>query len=290
MPWSISSCRVPDSAPTRLATIGERGVITDTVSLTGSARSPCAAQGTGLKARELRARFFSTLPDPDAVDAPEPRAIPIHRARRERRPALALRPHAAGARARRWDRRVGDGLACRGPRPWRATSRRRALRHQQLELPGLGRPRLSSAAHARPNSRERACASTPAIRSSAPSASIAATTRRSTGEDLKRYAAQLPPGFPCCAKVPAMYASPVLPGSGRGSEALPNPDFLSRRGIPRRRRAAVPAALRTPSRPVRPRDSSGAAGGPSRSAGVCRPAGPIPGRAAAQLPDLGRTA
>src|SRR5690606_25191915 len=30
-------------------------------------------------------------------------------------------------------------------------------------------------------------------------------------DDLKRYAAQLPPGFPCCAKVPAMYASPVLP-------------------------------------------------------------------------------
>jgi len=52
-----------------------------------------------------------------------------------------------------------------------------------------------------------------------------------TGEDLKRYAAQLPPGFPCCAKVPAMYASPVLPGSGRGSEALPNPDFLSAQGF-----------------------------------------------------------
>lgn len=50
-------------------------------------------------------------------------------------------------------------------------------------------------------------------------------------EDLKRYAAQLPDGFPCCAKVPAMYASPVLPGSGRGSEAVPNPDFLSAEGF-----------------------------------------------------------
>ena len=52
-----------------------------------------------------------------------------------------------------------------------------------------------------------------------------------TGEDLKRYAAQLPAGFPCCAKVPAMYASPVLPGSGRGAEALPNPDFLAAEGF-----------------------------------------------------------
>jgi uncharacterized protein YecE (DUF72 family) len=52
-----------------------------------------------------------------------------------------------------------------------------------------------------------------------------------TGEDLKRYAAQLPPGFPCCAKVPAMYASPVLPGTGRDSEARANPDFLSATGF-----------------------------------------------------------
>jgi uncharacterized protein YecE (DUF72 family) len=52
-----------------------------------------------------------------------------------------------------------------------------------------------------------------------------------TGEELKRYAGQLPPGFPCCAKVPAMYASPVLPGSGRGTEAIPNPDFLSAEGF-----------------------------------------------------------
>ena len=50
-------------------------------------------------------------------------------------------------------------------------------------------------------------------------------------EDLKRYASQLPPDFPCCAKVPAMYASPVLPGSGRDVAALPNPDFLSPEGF-----------------------------------------------------------
>ena len=52
-----------------------------------------------------------------------------------------------------------------------------------------------------------------------------------TGEELERYAAQLPAGFPCCAKVPALYASPVLPGSGRGSEAIANPDFLSAEGF-----------------------------------------------------------
>jgi uncharacterized protein YecE (DUF72 family) len=52
-----------------------------------------------------------------------------------------------------------------------------------------------------------------------------------SGEDLKRYAAQLPAGFPCCAKVPAMYASPVLPGTGRGPEPVPNPVFLSARGF-----------------------------------------------------------
>jgi uncharacterized protein YecE (DUF72 family) len=50
-------------------------------------------------------------------------------------------------------------------------------------------------------------------------------------DDLRRYAAQLPDGFPCCAKVPAMYSSPVLPGSGRASAAIPNPDFLSADGF-----------------------------------------------------------
>lgn len=52
-----------------------------------------------------------------------------------------------------------------------------------------------------------------------------------SADDLKRYASQLPVGFPCCAKVPAMYASPVLPGSGHGSPAVPNPDFLSAEGF-----------------------------------------------------------
>jgi uncharacterized protein YecE (DUF72 family) len=50
-------------------------------------------------------------------------------------------------------------------------------------------------------------------------------------DDLKRYASQLPAGFPCCAKVPAMYASPVLPRSGHGSPAVANPDFLSAEGF-----------------------------------------------------------
>jgi uncharacterized protein YecE (DUF72 family) len=52
-----------------------------------------------------------------------------------------------------------------------------------------------------------------------------------TGEDLKRYAAQLPAGFPCCAKVPALYASPVMPGTGRDARAVVNPDFLSADGF-----------------------------------------------------------
>ncbi len=52
-----------------------------------------------------------------------------------------------------------------------------------------------------------------------------------TPDDLRRYAAQLPPGFPCCAKVPAMFASPVIPGSGRASPAVANRDFLSADGF-----------------------------------------------------------
>lgn len=50
-------------------------------------------------------------------------------------------------------------------------------------------------------------------------------------DELKRYAEQLPSDFRCCAKVPAMYASPVLPGSGRESAPAPNPDFLSPEGF-----------------------------------------------------------
>ena len=52
-----------------------------------------------------------------------------------------------------------------------------------------------------------------------------------TGDDLKRYAAQLPAGFPCCAKVPALYASPVMPGAARDSASIVNPDFLSAEGF-----------------------------------------------------------
>ena len=61
-----------------------------------------------------------------------------------------------------------------------------------------------------------------------------------TGEDLKRYAAQLPAGFPCCAKVPAMYASPVLPGSGRGRSGPTQSRLPLRRRVPGRRGATVP--------------------------------------------------
>ncbi len=50
-------------------------------------------------------------------------------------------------------------------------------------------------------------------------------------DDLRRYATQLPPGFPCCAKVPAMFASPVIPGSGRDAPAVVNRDFLSAEGF-----------------------------------------------------------
>lgn len=39
--------------------------------------------------------------------------------------------------------------------------------------------------------------------------------------DLARYAEQLPPGFPCCAKAPAAVTAGVLPG-----QRSPNPDFL----------------------------------------------------------------
>lgn len=41
-------------------------------------------------------------------------------------------------------------------------------------------------------------------------------------QDLARYAAQLPPGFPCCAKAPRAVTAAVLPGEGRR-----NPDYLS---------------------------------------------------------------
>jgi uncharacterized protein YecE (DUF72 family) len=52
-----------------------------------------------------------------------------------------------------------------------------------------------------------------------------------TPEDLRRYAAQLPPGFPCCAKVPAMFASPVVATSGRHAPPVPNREFLSADGF-----------------------------------------------------------
>lgn len=43
-------------------------------------------------------------------------------------------------------------------------------------------------------------------------------------EDLRRYADQLPDGFPCCCKAPASVTSPVVPE--RGSKEA-NPHFLS---------------------------------------------------------------
>jgi uncharacterized protein YecE (DUF72 family) len=41
------------------------------------------------------------------------------------------------------------------------------------------------------------------------------------GKDLERYAAQLPPGFPCCAKAPEAVTAAVRTGESR-----PNPDYL----------------------------------------------------------------
>ncbi len=46
-------------------------------------------------------------------------------------------------------------------------------------------------------------------------------------EDLRRYADQLPDGFRCCAKAPAVVTSVVLPEASRGRPAVANPDFLS---------------------------------------------------------------
>jgi len=45
--------------------------------------------------------------------------------------------------------------------------------------------------------------------------------------DLRHYAAQLPPGFPCLAKAPASVVSPVTPPFGPRGQAAPNPWFLS---------------------------------------------------------------
>ena len=43
-------------------------------------------------------------------------------------------------------------------------------------------------------------------------------------EDFRRYAEQLPEGFPCCCKAPARVTSALTPERG---SAEPNPDFLS---------------------------------------------------------------
>jgi len=48
-------------------------------------------------------------------------------------------------------------------------------------------------------------------------------------EDLGRYAAQLPPGFPCCAKAPEAVTSAVRPARSGGSRNELNPDFLNER-------------------------------------------------------------
>jgi uncharacterized protein YecE (DUF72 family) len=45
-------------------------------------------------------------------------------------------------------------------------------------------------------------------------------------EDLERYAAQLPAGFPCCAKAPQAVTSAVLASPGRDTSRRPNPEYL----------------------------------------------------------------
>ena len=46
-------------------------------------------------------------------------------------------------------------------------------------------------------------------------------------EDLERYAAQLPPDFPCCAKAPEVVTSAAQPARSKGAVRGPNPDFLN---------------------------------------------------------------
>lgn len=48
-------------------------------------------------------------------------------------------------------------------------------------------------------------------------------------EDLLRYAGQLPPGFPCCAKAPEAVTSAVQPARSRAAGRGANPDFLNPR-------------------------------------------------------------
>ncbi len=45
--------------------------------------------------------------------------------------------------------------------------------------------------------------------------------------DLIRYAEQLPPGFPCCAKAPEVVTSAALPSRSGGRPGEANPDFLN---------------------------------------------------------------
>ena len=46
-------------------------------------------------------------------------------------------------------------------------------------------------------------------------------------DDLRRYAEQLPPGFPCCIKAPASVTSAVALAGQRQRPTTRNPDFLS---------------------------------------------------------------
>lgn len=46
-------------------------------------------------------------------------------------------------------------------------------------------------------------------------------------DDLRRYADQLPDGFPCCLKGPASVTAPVVFGSRRDGQVALNPTFLS---------------------------------------------------------------
>lgn len=48
-------------------------------------------------------------------------------------------------------------------------------------------------------------------------------------DDLRRYASQLPPRYPCCLKAPATVTSAIVPESGRAGRPARNPLFLSAR-------------------------------------------------------------
>jgi uncharacterized protein YecE (DUF72 family) len=63
-------------------------------------------------------------------------------------------------------------------------------------------------------------------------------------DDLQRYASQLPPGFPCCAKAPSTVTSATVSVPGRPASLEANPDFLSAERLSRELLEPFAAAFR----------------------------------------------